>query len=78
MKVTMTIKKDSFTNREGRKIDFTSYTAEIGGEVISFDPRESDKKLLKFLLKGEDLEADEWAKEKEADEAESEREKIPF
>ena len=78
MKVTMTIKKDSFTNREGKKIDFISYTAEIGGETISFDPRESDKKLLKYLLKGEALEDVERAKDKEADEAESEREKMPF
>lgn len=56
MKAEMTIKAGTFTNKEGKKIDFVSYTAEIMGEEIRFEPRETDKKLLNFLLRGCELE----------------------
>ena len=52
MKAEMTIKAGTFTNREGKKIDFVTYTAEIMGEEIRFEPRKKDKKLLNFLLRG--------------------------
>lgn len=78
MEVRMRIEQNNFINREGKKVDYISYTALISGEEIAFEPRDSDRKLLKHLLKGCDLGENESAKDKEADEAESEAEKIPF
>lgn len=70
MKAEMTIKAGTFTNREGKKIDFVTYTAEIMGEEIRFEPRETDKKLLNFLLRGCELEEEaENEEEEERDEA---------
>lgn len=67
MKAEMTIKAGTFTNREGKKIDFVIYTAEIMGEEIRFEPRETDKKLLNFLLRGCELEEAEESAGEESD-----------
>lgn len=73
MKAEMTIKAGKFINREGKEISYITYTAEIMGEEIKFEPRETDKKLLNYLLKGcelenEEDEADENGEEIDADE----------
>lgn len=71
MKAEMTIKAGTFTNKEGKKIDFVSYTAEIMGEEIRFEPRETDKKLLNFLLRGCELE-DEANEDEDGEEIDAE------
>ena len=55
LKVAMKIEERSFKNAVGENIKFVTYEAEIDGETIKFAPKDSDKKLCEFLLKGKDL-----------------------
>ena len=69
MKAEMTIKAGKFINREGKEISYITYTAEIMGEEIKFEPRETDKKLLNFLLRGCELEEEADNEEEEENDA---------
>ncbi len=56
MKVTMELKKGEFTNDRGEKLVYVQGIAEVGGEQVRFVCKKEDKTLLKYLLKGTELE----------------------
>ena len=67
MKVEMEIRKGEFVNRDGELIGYYSYTVELMGETVKFTPKETDKKLVEYLLKGYELEpVDDEEKKEEA------------
>lgn len=59
LKTVMKIEQRSFVNAAGDNIKFITFESEIDGEVIKFAPKDSDKKLCEFLLKGKDLSPEE-------------------
>ena len=59
VKVVMKIEEWSFKNVVGENIKFIIYEVVIDGETIKFAPKDLDKKLCDFLLKGKDLKPEE-------------------
>lgn len=50
MIVDCTISKDKFKNDEGKEIEFNSFKINLGGETFSLFPKNSDKKLINYIL----------------------------